>query len=102
MPEPQAEPGPIVLVVEDEVLIRLATADHLRSCGFKVLESASGAEAQDLILAGPRVDLVFSDITMPGPVDGVALARWLHEQYPAVRASMHTAIGTCSRAGTAT
>jgi DNA-binding response OmpR family regulator len=68
---------PVVLVVEDEVLIRLATADYLRGNGFKVIEAATGGEAQELILAGLKPDLVFSDITMPGGVDGVALARWL-------------------------
>ncbi len=69
--------GPTVLIVEDEVLSRLAMADYLRECGFQVIEAASGAEAQQLILAGVRVDLVFSDITMPGGVDGIDLALWL-------------------------
>jgi DNA-binding NtrC family response regulator len=82
MPEQHAEHEPVVLVVEDEVLIRLAVADHLRSCGFKVVEAGNGAEAQELILAGLHVDLVFSDVTMPGPMDGAALARWLHAQMP--------------------
>jgi len=94
MPDPQAEPAAVVLVVEDEVLIRLATADHLRSCGFKVLEAASGAEAQELILAGPRVDLVFSDVTMPGPLDGVALSRWLHEHQPSIRVILTSGVAS--------
>lgn len=82
MPEQHADHEPLVLVVEDEVLIRLAVADHLRGCGFKVVEAGNGAEAQELILAGLRVDLVFSDVTMPGPMDGVALATWLHSHMP--------------------
>lgn len=69
----------VVLVVEDEVLIRMTVADHLRDSGFKVVEALSGAEAQALILGGLHVDLIFSDITMPGGVDGIALAQWLHE-----------------------
>ncbi|MGD9979331.1 MAG: response regulator transcription factor [Hyphomonadaceae bacterium] len=68
---------PVVLLVEDEVLIRLATADHLRASGFKVVEAGTAAEAQELILAGLKVDVVFSDITMPGEIDGVGLAGWL-------------------------
>jgi CheY-like chemotaxis protein len=68
---------PVVLLVEDEVLIRLATADHLRLCGFKVVEAGTAAEAQDLVLAGLMVDVVFSDITTPGPIDGIGLCRWL-------------------------
>ncbi len=70
---------PVVLLVEDEVLIRLATADHLRLCGFKVVEAGTATEAQELILAGLKVDLVFSDITMPGGLDGIGLAKWLEQ-----------------------
>lgn len=66
-----------ILVVEDEVLPRLAIAEHLRACGFHVVEAATGLEAQQLLLAGLQVDVVFSDITMPGGVDGIALADWI-------------------------
>lgn len=66
-----------VLVVEDEVLLRLTLADELRSRGFNVVEAASGDEARALVLAGVTFDLVMSDITMPGELDGVALAQWL-------------------------
>lgn len=75
--EGQREMSPTVLIVEDEVLSRLAIAEFLRDCGYHVVEAASGAEAQQLVLAGLRVDLVFSDITMPGGVDGIDLALWL-------------------------
>ena len=84
MPEQHSDVEPVVLVVEDEVLIRLAAADHLRSCGFKVAEAGTAAEAQELVLAGLKVDLVFSDITMPGPMDGIGLCQWLHEHAPGV------------------
>ncbi len=76
---PAQNPAPVVLVVEDEMMIRMAITAHLRECGFQVVEATNGAEAQALILAGLEVDLVFSDIQMPD-VDGVALARWLAEQ----------------------
>ena len=75
--EGQPDMSPTVLVVEDEVLSRLAMSEHLRDCGFQVIEAANGVEAQQLILAGLKVDLVFSDITMPGGVDGIDLALWL-------------------------
>ncbi|MGQ0533050.1 MAG: response regulator transcription factor [Caulobacteraceae bacterium] len=77
MDEANPAAQPVVLLVEDEVLIRLAMADHLRLCGFKVVEAGSGVEAQELILAGLKIDLVFSDITMPGGIDGVGLAQWM-------------------------
>lgn len=78
MASPEPKRAPVVLVAEDEIIIRLAVADHLRECGFQVVEAANGAEAKALILAGLEVDLVFSDIQMPD-VDGVALALWLSE-----------------------
>jgi CheY-like chemotaxis protein len=79
MSELVASEQPTVLVVEDEVLVRLAIAEHLRECGFTVAEAANGEEAQALILAGLEVDLVFSDINMPGAVDGITLASWLKD-----------------------
>ncbi len=80
MAEPESVQAPSVLVVEDEVLLRLALCEHLRECGFNVIEAMNGEEAQALILAGANVDLVLSDIQMPGVVDGVGLALWLAEQ----------------------
>jgi len=77
MPEANPAAPHVVLLVEDEVLIRLATADHLREAGFKVVEAGTASEAQELIKAGLQVDLVFTDITMPGAMDGVGLCRWL-------------------------
>lgn len=74
----QASEPPVVLVVEDEVIVRLSVASHLRENGFKVVEASNGAEAQALILAGLEPQVVFSDINMPN-VDGVGLAIWLAE-----------------------
>lgn len=68
-----------VLVVEDEVLLRLTLSEDLRSRGFSVVEAATGDEARALVLAGVTFDLVISDITMPGELDGVGLAHWLAE-----------------------
>jgi len=66
-----------VLVVEDEVLLRMALSEELRVRGYVVVEAASGDEARDLVLAGVAFDLVITDITMPGELDGAALAKWL-------------------------
>jgi len=81
-PIPHAEPArrPIVLVVEDEVLLRMGVCDHLRDQGFVVVEAASADEAQSIILAGVDFNIVFSDVNMPGELDGVGLALWLQEE----------------------
>lgn len=66
-----------VLVVEDEVLLRLALSEDLRARGYEVVEAASGDEAKTLALAGVGFDLVITDITMPGELDGADLVKWL-------------------------
>lgn len=78
--ETDAAPGPTILLVEDEALLRIAAAEHLREAGFRVVEAANGFEAQAILEAGVKVDLVFSDINMP-LVDGVALALWVAAQH---------------------
>jgi CheY-like chemotaxis protein len=74
---PAAERQPVVLIVEDEILIRWPFAEHLREAGFAVIEAGNAAEALAVIEAGAPVDLVFADIMTPGAVDGLALARRL-------------------------
>jgi CheY-like chemotaxis protein len=83
---PQAlSPRPVVLLVEDDVLVRLAICDFLEADGFTVLEAPSGDDAINVLAAdGWRVDVVFSDIRMPGEVDGLALAKWMSENFPNV------------------
>lgn len=72
-----------VLVVEDEVLIRLVIADYLRECGYRVHEAVNAEEAVS-ILQSPEVsvDVVFSDVEMPGAMDGFGLARWIRTNKP--------------------
>jgi CheY-like chemotaxis protein len=79
----QSEPGgPVVLVVEDVVLVRMLLADFLRKSGYHVVEASDGEEAIRLIRLVP-VNIVVSDIHMPGATtDGLALARWIHEHRP--------------------
>jgi CheY-like chemotaxis protein len=85
-PGDRDEPPQTILVVEDDVLIRISLAEYLRDCGFAVLEAASGDEAIEILQArGHDIDLVFSDVQMPGATDGFALARWIRSNLPGVR-----------------
>ena len=74
----------VVLVVEDEALIRIAVADWLRESGIDCLEAADADEAVDIFRAHDDIDLVFSDVRMPGSMDGLDLARWLRSERPDV------------------
>jgi DNA-binding NtrC family response regulator len=71
-----------ILVVEDEVLIRMVISDALRDEGFDVIEAFNADEAADILMAGKVVDLVFSDVRMPGSLDGVGLLAFVKEHYP--------------------
>jgi CheY-like chemotaxis protein len=73
-----------VLVAEDDVLVRVALAEALRAAGFAVIEANRADDALAYIRAGGKVDLVFSDIQMPGAIDGRQLAALLAEDDPAI------------------
>jgi CheY-like chemotaxis protein len=77
--------SPTILVVEDEVLVRLWVTDELRGNGFTVLEATNGDEALQVLNSSEEVDLVFTDIRMPGRRDGVALAQWLRKERPGLK-----------------
>jgi CheY-like chemotaxis protein len=78
-----APPEHTVLVVEDEVFVRIVIADYLRQCGYKVLEAANADEALVLLQHSEiAIDVVFSDIEMPGSTGGFELAKWIRERRP--------------------
>jgi CheY-like chemotaxis protein len=81
---PRAQDGETVLVVEDDVEVLHATADSLRELGYAVVEAANGAAALDLLADGRRVDVLFTDIAMPGGMNGWQLAKAAAERHPAL------------------
>ena len=81
-----------ILVVEDEVMIRSLMADVLRDEGYLVIEAANGDEGKDLLLSGQNVDLVVTDVRMPGDTDGVeltALSKRMNPNRPVLVVSGH-------------
>lgn len=74
-----------ILIVEDEALIRVVMSDTLQDRGFKVLEAANANEAIEIIEhAQVEIDLVFTDVRMPGAMDGFGLVRWMQTSRPHV------------------
>jgi CheY-like chemotaxis protein len=73
-----------VLLVEDDHLIRLVAGEFLRDEGFEVEEASSGDEAA-LLLVGPELfDVLFTDVQMPGKMDGVQVATHARAYHPAI------------------
>ncbi|HQS49646.1 MAG: hypothetical protein B7Z41_01900 [Rhizobiales bacterium 12-66-7] len=82
---PQLDDVPrTILVVEDEPLVRLVIAEALRDQRFRVVEAASAEEAVLALASGLAVDLVFTDVRMPGALDGLAFANRLKRERPAL------------------
>lgn len=79
------DPIQTILVVEDEVLVRLPLAEYLRDCGFRVFEAATVAEAKAVLYANTPIDLVFSDVNLAEAEDGFALASWIRQNRPDVK-----------------
>lgn len=71
-----------VLVVEDEALLLFTIADDLRAAGFQVLEATNAVVGLRLAEAAGGIDVLFTDVHMPGPIDGLALARAVRSKWP--------------------
>jgi CheY-like chemotaxis protein len=77
--------GETVLIVEDDDRVRRLTAHRLRELGYRIVEARHGAEALAVLAQTPNVEIVFSDLVMPGGMSGVDLARQVRKRYPQAR-----------------
>ncbi|NOG70843.1 response regulator [Roseicella sp. DB1501] len=74
-----------ILVVEDDYFIATDIATYLAESGFEVLIANSADGAIERIMSGHIIHLVFSDIQMPGSMDGIGLAKWMREHRPDIK-----------------
>jgi YesN/AraC family two-component response regulator len=75
---------PIVLIVEDEVIIRMNALDAVRAAGFEAIEAANADEAIEILEARDDIRIVFTDINMPGSMDGLKLAAAVRGRWPPI------------------
>jgi CheY-like chemotaxis protein len=76
---------PVVLIVEDEFLLRMDAADMIAGAGFEVVEAANADEAIEILEARRDVTVVFTAIQMPGSMDGLKLARAVRGRWPPIK-----------------
>ena len=74
-----------ILVVEDEPLVRLDVIDQLEDEGYQVFEAGSASEAIRILEANASIRLIFTDIDMPGSMDGLMLAAAVRDRWPPVK-----------------
>jgi DNA-binding NtrC family response regulator len=81
----QGERLPSVLIVEDDFLVRAVAVAHLEESGFSIVEAQTADEAMVILRDDRSIAAVFSDVQMPGNMDGIALAQWLARTCPNVK-----------------
>ncbi len=99
---PFASRRPRILVVEDEMFIRLMVSDVLRDAGYDVIEAFNADKALDVLKSLVRVDLIISDVRMPGSLDGLgllAVVRATYETLPVILTSAHLEPGLAKTKG---
>lgn len=74
----------VVLVVEDEPLLRMHAVDLIEDAGFDTVEASSADEAVAILMARTDIRIVFTDIDMPGSMNGLKLAAAVRERWPPI------------------
>ena len=85
MPLPHPLLQSTVLVVEDDEVLRMCAAEVVADAGFTPVEAANADEAVAILESRSDIALVFTDIQMPGSMDGLELARTVHDRWPAIK-----------------
>ncbi|TBA89163.1 response regulator [Rhizobium ruizarguesonis] len=75
----------VVLVVEDSMIIRMSAVDLVLSAGYEALEACDADEAIRILETRNDIDLVFTDVQMPGTMDGIKLSYYIRDRWPPVR-----------------
>src|SRR5438445_12768244 len=75
----------VVLVVEDEMLLRMRAVDMVEDAGFTSVEAVDADEAVAILESRSDIALLFTDIQMPGSMDGLVLAHAVHDRWPPIQ-----------------
>jgi CheY-like chemotaxis protein len=75
----------VVLLVEDEALVRMIACDGLEMAGFDVVEANSAQSALDILRSRSDIGVLFTDVNMPGALDGMQLAQLVHQYWPKIK-----------------
>src|ERR1700704_4017307 len=76
---------PVVLIVEDEFLLRMDAVDMIAAAGFEAVEAANAGHAIDILESRKDITVIFTDIQMPGSMDGLKLVRAVRGRWPPIK-----------------
>ena len=81
----RSAPPPVILVVEDEMMLRMLAMDMVEDAGFTAVEAVNADQAITILEARSDIAMLFSDIQMPGSIDGMKLAYAVHQRWPLIK-----------------
>lgn len=87
-----------VLLVEADVLVRFALADHLRACEITVVEAVHADDAKAVLVAGPEITILLSDTQLAGEGSGFVLAQWVRRHRPSIETILTGSIASKAQA----
>ena len=79
------------------MLVRTSVAEYLRACGYRVLEAKDADEATQILRNDDDIDIVFTDVQMPGSLDGFGLAQWVRRERPRIRVIITSGVARTSQ-----
>lgn len=82
---PVCHAGATILVADDDVLARIAIAEYLRDCGYRVIEASGGLEAKTVLMHDHEIHVLFADARLAGDDNGFALAQWVRQHRPGMQ-----------------
>ena len=75
----ESHPAKTIMMLEPDVLIRMVIAEHLRDCGYRVIEGVAAQDVWAVLESGRKLDIVLADVKLAGDVDGFSLARRIRQ-----------------------
>src|ERR1700683_4016693 len=81
-----SKPPPVILILDDDVIARVAIANYLRECGYQVIEAATALDARTMIIAQKYdIDIVICTTTDDRSAERFGFSRWVRDQFPRIR-----------------
>jgi CheY-like chemotaxis protein len=78
------EPAPVILIVEDDLFLRMLTVEFVNEAGFETLEACDADQAIAILESNSKITVLFTDVNMPGSMDGLKLARVVSNRWPVI------------------